>query len=266
MVLGGEELIHGEFDVAENLTGVILAAAAGALLVGHAVIIHRHQKLSLALQANDGELTQGDIDPLAFAAEAQVAAEAGADAGRDLGELAVTGTALADVHQLHIEHDGIYGLHNSGRQVALADVLLVQRLKGGFRAENLGVTLAAEENDALVKNGKAADLHRTGGAHKGIRGYAVEIADVYSIEAAVKADWFHIDVHVQQLRGSGLDADGAVNGALRALRGVEAKIFDTVLITAAIINLFRVYAHGLPDTGGILHGTGHDLFRHCNTS
>lgn len=157
-------------------------------------------------------------------------------------------------------------LHNSGRQVALADVLLVQRLKGGFRAENLGVTLAAEENDALVKNGKAADLHRTGGAHKGIRGYAVEIADVYSIEAAVKADWLHIDVHVQQLRGSGLDADGAVNGALRALRGVEAKIFDTVLIAAAIINLFRVYAHGLPDTGGILYGTGHDLFRHCNTS
>ena len=73
--IGGEELIHGEFDVAENLTGVILAAAAGALLVGHAVIIHRHQKLSLALQANDGELTQGDIDPLALAAEAQVAAE-----------------------------------------------------------------------------------------------------------------------------------------------------------------------------------------------
>ena len=39
-----------------------------------------------------------------------------------------------------------------------------------------------------------------------------------------------------------------------------------IILAAAIINLFRVYAHGLPDTGGILYGTGHDLFRHCNTS
>ena len=55
--IGGEELIHGEFDVAENLTGVILAAAAGALLVGHAVIIHRHQK-----QLVDAQLLQiGDL-------------------------------------------------------------------------------------------------------------------------------------------------------------------------------------------------------------
>ena len=34
-------------------------------------------------------------------------AEAGADAGGDLGQLAVAGAALTHVHQLHVEDDGI---------------------------------------------------------------------------------------------------------------------------------------------------------------
>ena len=253
--------------MAEDLTGIVLAAAAaGALLVGHAVVIDRHEKLGLPLQTDDGELAQSDVDPLAVVAEAQVTAEAGADAGGNFGQLAVAGAALAHVHQLHVEDDGIDRLYHSGGQIALADVLLVQPVKDGLGAENFGVALTAEEDDPLVKDGQAADFHRPGGAYKGVGGDTVEIADVHGIETAVEADGLHVDVHIQQFCGTGLDADGAVNGALGALGGIETKILNAVLVTATIKDFFRVYAHGLPDTGGILHGTGHDLIRHCNTS
>lgn len=49
-VIGGEELIHWEFNVAEDFAGIVLtAAAAGALLFGEAVVVYRHEKLGLAL-------------------------------------------------------------------------------------------------------------------------------------------------------------------------------------------------------------------------
>ena len=104
--------MDGELDLAEELAGVLLAAGtAGALLLRHAVVVDGHEELGLPLQADDGELAQGDVDPLALAAEVQIAAEAGTDAGGDLGELAVAGAALAHVHQLHAEDDGVHRLY-----------------------------------------------------------------------------------------------------------------------------------------------------------
>ena len=47
--VGREELIHGELDMAEDLAGVILAAAAGALLLGHAVVVGGHEQLGVSL-------------------------------------------------------------------------------------------------------------------------------------------------------------------------------------------------------------------------
>lgn len=39
-----------------------------------------------------------------------------------------------------------------------------------------------------------------------------------------------------------------------------------IFLLTGIVDLLGVYADGLPDTSGILHGTGHNLLRHCNTS
>ena len=44
-----------EGDVPEQGAGILAAVAAGALLVGHAVVIHRHQQLGVPLQAHNGE-------------------------------------------------------------------------------------------------------------------------------------------------------------------------------------------------------------------
>ena len=116
--VGGEELVDRELHMPEQLAGILVAGAAvaGALLLGHAVIVDRDQQLGIPLQANERELAQGYIETLTFAGEVQIAAEAGADTGGHIGELtaaaAVAGAmAVAGIHQLHAQDQGVYRLH-----------------------------------------------------------------------------------------------------------------------------------------------------------
>ena len=67
-LVGREELIHGELHMAEDLTGIVLVAAAGALLLGQAVVVDGHEELGVPLQPDDGELAQGNIQAVNIAA------------------------------------------------------------------------------------------------------------------------------------------------------------------------------------------------------
>lgn len=60
---------------------------AAALPGGHAVVVHGDQKLGVPLQPDHGELAQSHIQPAAVGLKGQLAVEAGADAGGDLGEV-----------------------------------------------------------------------------------------------------------------------------------------------------------------------------------
>lgn len=82
-------------------------------------------------------------------------------------------------------------LHDGHGLVGLGQVLKIGAV-GHIGGEGLGAALSAEENDPFVKDGKAADLHGPGGAHKGVGGDAVEVAYVHSVEALVEADGIHI--------------------------------------------------------------------------
>ena len=130
------------------------------------------------------------------------------------------------------------------------------------RGEGLGTALAAKEDDPLVEDGQTGNLHRTGGAHKGVGGNAVEIPHIHRVEALIEANGIHIGGDVQQLSAAGLHIAGTVQGALGALGEIDPQVFDTVFITARVHDLLSVYAYGLTDTGGIRNRAGHDLFRH----
>ena len=67
-------------------------------------------------------------------------------------------------------------------------------------------------------------------SHKGVGGDPVEVAHVNGVEPPVESNRLHIDVHIEQLGLAGLDTDGALNGSLRTLGGIETQIFDTILI------------------------------------
>ena len=116
--VGREKLAHREGNVAKQAAGIV-GAAAGALLLRHTVVIHRHQQLGIPLQADNGELSQCDIDPAAVVSAAKLAVEALADKGRHFAQVAVAVPAAAVFHDPGVQNDGInrlYGLHQVGMQ------------------------------------------------------------------------------------------------------------------------------------------------------
>ena len=115
----GEELADRELHLAEYLAGVLaaLGALAGALLLRQAVVVGGDEQLGVPLHADDGELAQGDVQAVYVAPHHQLLREAGADGGGDLAA-AVAGAALAHIHQLHAEDDGVhrlFHLHQVGK-------------------------------------------------------------------------------------------------------------------------------------------------------
>ena len=103
LALGGKELIYGKGNALEEFTGVIAGAATGAggaALFGQAVVIDWHQQLAVPLQADDGELTQGDEDPAAVLAGGKVTGEALAHAGGYLTQVTVAAATIATIDNL----------------------------------------------------------------------------------------------------------------------------------------------------------------------
>lgn len=229
-VVGGEKLLHGELDFAEDLTGVILTAAAVALFVGNAIVIGGNEQLRIALQPNDGELPQSQIDPASIVTEVEVVAKAGPDGIGDLAAVAVTAVPVAAIHKLHAQNEGIDGFHHSGGQIALEQILLVQTAKDRFRAEDFGSTLAPEQNGTLIEDGQTRDGNGTAGTDKRIGGDTIEIAYVHGVETAVEGDRFHIDVGIQQFGLAGFNADCTIDGRLGSFCGIEPQVFNAVFV------------------------------------
>ena len=77
-VFPGEERVHREIDLAEDLTGAFRACAAHrrAGLRRNTVIERRNEQLRIALEPDDGELPDGDEQALALAGQNQWLIEA----------------------------------------------------------------------------------------------------------------------------------------------------------------------------------------------
>lgn len=287
---GREELAHGETDLAEDLAGIFVAllVSAGALAGGHAVVVHGDEQLGVPLQADHGELPQGDVQPAAAAVKGQVTVEAGADAGGDLGQLVLRAAPagrwrgrtrpartaggraggrtdqIAGIQQLQVQHDGVHGLHHGLWQVAPAQDLAVRSIGVIAGGENFCAAFTAEEQHPLVEHGQPADLRRAGAADKGLCGDAVVVADVHAVKAPVVAGGLYVDVRLQQLGPAPADAEGAVDHSLGGTGGVDPQVLDAVLIPAAVVDLLGVDTNGFPDAAAVLHGSGYDPFVHSD--
>ena len=120
--------------------------------------------------------------------------------------------------------------HNRHGQIAALQHLAVQGVHAHLRGEDLGLALAAEEDDPLVKDAQALYLHRTGAGAVSVQGHTVEEAHIHRIEAAVEDHRLHINVRIEQLRLAALHSLGPAVHIQTSPRGIEAEILDTVLI------------------------------------
>lgn len=240
----GEEFLHRECDALEQVTG-ITAAAAGAFFLGHAVIKNRNEQLAVTLQTNDGELAQRDKDDTVFLSSGEVAVEALADTGRDLADVAVTAAVGTPLNQFGVQNDRIDSFHHCNRKVAAFDQLPVQCIDLNLRGEDLGAAFAAEQDHSLVEYAEALHLHRAGTGAVGIQGNAVEVSHVNGVVAAVEGNRFYVNVSVEKFRSAAFYRLGAAEYFLAFGRGEEAQILHTILVSAGIIDLFRMDANGL---------------------
>ena len=107
----GGEGIGREGDLVKEGAGVLGAAAGvgAALLGGDGVVQDRHDQLGRTLQTDDGELAQGDEEPLLVAAQHQIVPEHGLDIRGD-GQ----GAWLTDLHRAYPapQHHRIQHLHH----------------------------------------------------------------------------------------------------------------------------------------------------------
>ena len=217
-----EELLDGEADLGEDLAGVVVAAAAGAFLLGHAVIVGRDEQLGVALKADDGELAEGDVQPAAGVGGDQRLAEAGEDAGRDVVSVVVAADVAVGVYELEVQRYGVDGLDVGGGHAVVHAAAVAQ-----VGRERLYRALAAAEHDALVEDGESRDGVPAG---EGLARYLVEICDVYGVIALVEGDGLDVHLGIQQLRALGPDAEGVVYVGLGPDGGVNPEVFYAVFV------------------------------------
>ena len=238
--VGREKFLDREADTGEKAARILLGAA-GAVLVGEAVVVYRHDKLAVALQTNDGELSQGAKQRAGAVGEYKVA-EIAQNAFRHLAHIGGD-TAGTGIHELHAQHERVDCLHHGDG--------LLGGGKGRVGREYLGAALASEKHDSLVEHGQPADSILAG---EGLARDLIEIGRVHGVIAPVEADLIDIHAGVEQLCRTGTDAEGTLYVCLTFGGGVHAQILAAILVAAAIVDFSRMDAHGF----GALVAVGHD--------
>ena len=218
----GEELLDREADLGEYLAGVVAAAAAGALLFGDAVVVGRDEQLGIALEADDRELSQRDVEPAHGVAGDKRLAEAVEDAGRYIMPVVVAADGAVGVHELKVQCDGVDGL-DIGDGHAVVNAAAVAQVGG----EGLDCALASAEHYALIEDGESRDEVA---AWEGLARYLVEVGHVHGVVALVEGDGLDVHLRVKQLGALGPYAERIVYVGLRANGGIDPEVFDAVFV------------------------------------
>ncbi len=261
---GREEGRDGEFDLAEHVAGALVGTgtSGGTVLGGDAIAVAGNPQLGIALHANDGELTDGDIQAAALTVEDQLTVKAAADKAGQLQAGVVVAAAVADIHYLAGEDHGIDDLHQGVGRCGLHETLTVEAVHNGLAAEGPGGAFTAAENDPLGEHRQAADGAGTSAADDGIHQNAVIISNVHRIVPRVELGRLHIEGDIQQLGTAGLDIGGLLQNGLGILGQEHPQILNAVLIDAGVTDFFGVDANGLTDAAQVVDCTHLAFLRH----
>lgn len=120
--------------------------------------------------------------------------------------------------------------HNRDREIAPLDHLPVQGVDAHLGGEYLGVALAAEEDNPLIKDAQALDLHGPGAGAVGVESHPVEVAHIHCVEPPVEHHGLHINIGVKQFRFPTLHRLGPAQNLLAGHGGVKPQILDAILI------------------------------------
>ena len=226
----------------EEIAGIL--AGGGALLVGHAIVVHGHQHLHVANQLDDGEDTDGDHHQLAVGAIHKVAAVPPAEVGGNAPAVtAIVAAAITAIHQPPVQHHRLRHLHTAAGHIAGGHLLTVVGVGDILAVEYPHVPLATVENHLFAEYAHTVE----GGAGTAVSAvhlhlHVEEKGQIAGIIAAVKGQRLHVDVGGDDLRLFGADTAGVVHQHLLPLGEEQPHILDAVLVTAAVVHPPRIYA------------------------
>lgn len=248
-----EELINRELKAIEHIAGILrIVCAARAVALGQADVISGHQKLDVALKADNAKLADCNEQAPHVVPEHDIRIEHLADAGRHFVDFAAAATATLAVrlNDLRVQDNRVYDLDDCSRIVAPLLQLHIRTAADKARREDTGSALAAKEYDALVGNGQAIDNLRASNRAGSLYRHAIEEAYVNTVKASVKLYALDIDANAEQLCTAGLYRHRAVVNKLLGVAGqVHAQVADALFAFAGIINLGRMHADRFPDAG-----------------
>ena len=215
-VFAGEEGVHRELDLAENVAGALGARAADrrAGLRRNAVVERRDEQLRVALEPDDGELPDGHEQPLAFAGQHQRLVEAAQQRLGDGGSGLALAAAAARLHHARAEDDRVDRLGNGPRQRDRLQRLFAEARQIVLAREDPGAGLAAEQHQPLREDRQARDRIRPPGRERRVGDDAVVEGNVDRKVAGGVGDTLHLNIDKQQLHEPRLRARRAVQRVL----------------------------------------------------
>lgn len=105
-----KKFLHRKFKPAEHLAGILLLAAstgAAAILGRHTDVVRRHEQLNVALQANDGELSQRDKQLFHAGIQNNIIAKQTAERFRHFAQITAAAAAALRLHDLGRQHQRV---------------------------------------------------------------------------------------------------------------------------------------------------------------
>ena len=150
----GSELCSRERNPREHLAGIFRATGGiAAFLGGNCIIQHRNDQLRIPLQADNGELSQSDVEAFALPCDHQFIIKHLADWAGQLQSTVVPALALAHIPHFGAEYHGIQGFHHGGGAVGIDAAGTIRTAQTGIGAVNVGLAVLTAEHRPLGKYG-----------------------------------------------------------------------------------------------------------------
>ena len=260
---GRIEFVYGERHVLEHLAGVV-CGGGNTFLFGNGVFGSVNEILRGTFNADDGKEAEGDGKQFFGLCGAESAADTAANViGKILCGKAGIATALANLHDLGIQNDGVCNLKNCGGEICFRDFRIgaVAEILMSRAFEDIDVSFTAVKNDFLFNDGDAFDFLRSAEAGANLRDDLYVHGDADLIKAAVEGDAVNIDIGADDLRVFGTHTAATLDQLVSHVGKINGNVFKAIFIAAAIKNSMGVYIYRVTGTAAkrrVVSGIWHD--------
>ena len=163
----------------------------------------------------------------------------------DLVTTACTAASAVYLRNSYVEYDRINSFDNCGRSICAAINITYFPISAealAARAEDMNVTLAAEENDALVDHHDTVKFTAVASAYAALEDKLDVISYGNAVKSARKINGVDRYVRAYDLSAANSYYRGMINNVLTVFGEPYSLIFVAILISARIENTLCIYA------------------------